>query len=387
MKHSYILFLFLLVACSKTANNESENVEPIHSEEEICLSESQVKAVNIRMDKIEKRELNNVVRANGELALSPQKKASVNSLTGGIIRQILVLEGKTVTAGQVVAYLENTEIVELQKQYLITKKEVYVAEQDAKRQKELISQGAGIEKTLQQAAANFDMAQAQLNGLEKQLNQLSISPEQVSMGNLVTQIPIKAPISGTIDKIYVNIGSYVDIQNPLMTLSDNSQIHCDLNLFEKDIHWVENGQEIDISLTNQPGIYLKGEIYGVNTFFENETKAVTVHAIIRDKKSLKLFPGMYVTALINVGKQKTDAVPNEAIINQERKKYIFVFEGETEKEDEKQYCFRRLEVITGISELGYTQITPVEKWEENAQIVVSGAFYLSSISAGDGEEE
>lgn len=394
MKTIYIaiitLSLLFLGSCGQNPKNEAETekegTEESHGESvEVELTESQMKAVDIQLGQIEQRDLNSIIRVNGEMALDPQKKAEVTSLLGGIIKQVTVIEGRSVSAGQTVAYLENTEIVELQKNYLTTKKEALIAEQEHRRQKELSSQGAGVEKTLQQATANYEITKAQLTGLEKQLRQLSISPEQVSAGNMVTQIPLKTPISGTVSKINISTGSYVDMQTPLMSITDNASIHCDVKVFEKDINMVKIGQEVDITLTNQPSVNLKAEIYEINKSFEGDTKAIIVHANIKGKSDLKLIPGMYVTGLINVGKQKTDAVPNDAIVSNEGKKYIFVLEKEADEEGVKTYHFERVEVLTGISELGYTQITPVNKLEEGVTIVKANAFYLASMSTDHGE--
>ncbi len=378
------------VSCGQNTKSENEtekeNTEESHSESvEVELTELQMKAVDIQLGKIEQKDLNSIIRVNGEMALDPQKKAEVTSLLGGIVNQITVIEGRSVSAGQAVAYLENTGIVELQKNYLTTKKESLIAEQEYQRQKDLSSQGAGVEKTLQQATANYEITKAQLTGLEKQLQQLSISPQNVSAGNMVTQIPIKSPISGIVSKINISTGSYVDMQTPLMSITDNSSIHCDVRVFEKDINMVKIGQEVDITLTNQPGVKLKGEIYEINKSFDGDSKAIIVHVNIKGKADLKLIPGMYVTGLINVGKRKTDAVPNDAIVSNEGKKYIFVLEKEADEEGVKTYHFERVEVLTGISELGYTQITPVNRLEEGVTIVKTNAFYLASMSTDHGE--
>ena len=378
------------VSCGQNTKSENEtekeNTEESHSESvEVELTELQMKAVDIQLGKIEQKDLNSIIRVNGEMALDPQKKAEVTSLLGGIVNQITVIEGRSVSAGQAVAYLENTGIVELQKNYLTTKKESLIAEQEYQRQKDLSSQGAGVEKTLQQATAKYEITKAQLTGLEKQLQQLSISPQNVSAGNMVTQIPIKSPISGIVSKINISTGSYVDMQTPLMSITDNSSIHCDVRVFEKDINMVKIGQEVDITLTNQPGVKLKGEIYEINKSFDGDSKAIIVHVNIKGKADLKLIPGMYVTGLINVGKRKTDAVPNDAIVSNEGKKYIFVLEKEADEEGVKTYHFERVEVLTGISELGYTQITPVNRLEEGVTIVKTNAFYLASMSTDHGE--
>jgi cobalt-zinc-cadmium efflux system membrane fusion protein len=391
MKTLYIsmitLSALLITSCGRNKQQESGTETAGHEHtESISVTERQMQAVDIRLGEIEQRDLNSIVRANGQMELDPQKKADVNSLTGGIIRRILVTEGKQVTAGQVLAYLENTDIVELQKNYLTTQRESTVAEQDYIRQKELFAQGAGVEKSMQQATANYEIAKARLVGLTKQLQQLSIDPEQVSTGHIVTQIPVKAPISGAIHGININTGSYVDIQTPLMYIGDNSQLHCDLKVFEKDIHSVRIGQEVDIILTNQPRIILKGVIYEINKSFEDETKAIPVHVNLKDKGGATLISGMYVTALINTGKQKTDAVPNDAIVSMEGRNYIFALADETVGEEGKAFHFRLVEVYTGISELGFTQITPLEELAQGTKIVKSNAFYIASM-LDEGEEE
>lgn len=395
MKTIYIslfaLALTLFVSCGQKAEDKKETSvqteqEQDHDHDEgVEVTEAQLNTVGIKLGKIEKRELANIIRVNGEMNLAPQKKAEVTSLIGGIIRQILVNEGSNVSKGQTVAYLENTAIVELQKNYLTRKKEAFVAEQEYNRQKELAEQGAGVQKVLQQASANYEISKAQLTGLEKQLLQLSISPSQVSSGNMVTRIPVKSPIAGTVNKINISTGSYVDIQASLMNISDNSQMHCDVKVFEKDINKVKLRQEVDLSLTNQPGTSLKGVVYEINKSFEDDTKAIKVHLEIKDRNNLHLVPGMYVTGLINIGKEKTEAVPNDAIISNEGKKYILVLQNEENGTEGKIFHFKQEEIIMGTSELGYTQITPVKKIEEDATIVISNAFYIASMTADHGE--
>ena len=404
MKILYItifsLSSILFFSCNNDKKNASttniESVDKHDSEDghdhdhdevvEVEVTEAQIKAVDITLGKIEKKDLNNTIRVNGEMALDPQKKAEVTSLVSGIVKQILVIEGQNVSAGQTVAYLENTAILEIQKNYLTTKRESQIAEQEYNRQKTLFAQGAGIEKTLQQASANYEIAKAQLTGLEKQLRQLSISPSSVESGNLSTQIPIKSPITGCIGRINVSTGSYVDTQTSLMNVTDNTNIHCDVRVFEKDINLVKKGQDVEITLTNQPQIKLKGEVYEINQSFEGNAKDIIVHVNIKkDRGDLNLIPGMYVTALIKTGIHETDAVPNDAIANNEGKKYIFVLEKETEESGQKVFHFKKEEVITGISETGYTQIEPVSILAEDATIVTQNAFYLSSMSSDHGE--
>lgn len=375
----------LLVSCSKTAQKQEkiDEQEEFVSNQDIVLTTQQMNAVDMKLGKMERRQLNTTVRVNGRTALNPQYQASVSSLVGGIIRSIVVMEGNRVSKGQTVAYLENTEIVALQKDYLTSQSEAVSAEQEHTRQKELAAAGAGVEKTLQQATAACRIARAQVLGLEKQLRQLGVNPEQVKMERLVTRIPITSPITGYVDKIKVPVGGYVDMQTPIMDVVDNSKLHCDLSVFEKDITDVRVGQTVDLLLTNRPQEKISGVIYEMNASFEGNTKSVKVHVRITKKTpSLKLIPDMYLTGLIHVGKQTVNALPSEAITSADGKKYIFV----VNKKESGNYHFRRVEVATGVTEQGYTQVTPVHSLPTDATIVHIGAFYLSSALDG-GEEE
>ena len=53
---------------------------------------------------------------------------------------------------------------------------------------------------------------------------------------------------------------------------------------------------------------------------------------------------MYINALIDVGNEKVTALPTEAIIMAERRKFVFVIDKDTSQEQE--FNFKRLEVKT-----------------------------------------
>jgi cobalt-zinc-cadmium efflux system membrane fusion protein len=407
---SIMAFVFLASAISftsckqssKTETKEADKPREEHSEQ-IEVSEQQMKAVGIELGRIEMKNLSRVVKSSGQLEVPPQNKADVNSLVSGIIKKIMVLEGNYVRQGQTVAILENTDIVKLQQDYLTLKKEFVYTQQEYQRQKELSTESAGTGKVFQQAAAKYETDKARLSGMETQLQQLKISPVAVANGNFAKQISITSPISGVIGYIRIKTGSYIDMQTSLMEIVDNSQIHCDLQVYEKDLFKVKNGQKIEFILTNQNNKQITGTIYGINQSFENVNKSVIVHAKINNAGSIKLLPGMYVSALINVGNQTVQAVPIDALVNAEGKTFIFIVSGEEEKEEEKDkkektekdtdakaekhIRFKKVEVTTGVTELGYTEITPLEEIPKNAKIVTKGAFYVLSKVAGSEEEE
>ncbi|MDR0926958.1 MAG: efflux RND transporter periplasmic adaptor subunit [Ignavibacteria bacterium] len=376
----FIAIIALLLSCTRSEKSgDNAEVEETHSTE-IELTAQQIQTVGITLGKIEMKNLNSVVRANGQLVLTPQNQADVNSLTSGIVSEISVMEGSIVHKGQTVALLENLDIVRIQENYLTAKQDAILSEQEYERQKQLDAKNAGTGKILQQAVSKYESDKARLKSLELQLNQLNIDVRNLATGKLVRNIPITAPINGVVGKIYVKTGSYADMQTTLMEITDNSQVHCDLQVFEKDFPKVKQGQSVEIGLTNQGNKSVTGTVFTVNKSFDNDSKSITIHT--RINKPDNLLPGMYVSALINVGNQSVQAVPTDAIANSEGKKYIFVVAS---KEASATH-FRKVEVLTGVTELGYIEINPLEELPEDAQIITRGAFYVMSQASGGDEE-
>ncbi|HZV44995.1 MAG TPA: efflux RND transporter periplasmic adaptor subunit, partial [Saprospiraceae bacterium] len=58
----------------------------------------------------------------------------------------------------------------------------------------------------------------------------------------------------------------------------------------------------------------------------------------------------------------------------------FIFAAEEEDH------FRQIQVRTGASDMGYTEIIPLEPIASNQKVVVKGAYYLfSQLTKGEGE--
>lgn len=392
----------MITACTNGKENQSEKTAESHAEEEpaegLELSNAQMQAVGIVIGNIEHKNLSAVVKASGTLEVPPQNEAQVNALSGGVIFRINVMEGQKVSKGQILAIIENQDLLKIQQDYLSAKNGFTYVDAEYNRQKQLKEAGAGTGKSFQLSQANYNSELSRIKALERQLQQLGISPKQIATGNLTSRYPIISPIKGTIGTISAQTGSYAQPGTSLMDIVDNSKIHADLIVYEKDLSKIMVGQKVNFQLTNQNNQLIEGKIYGINKSFENDSKGVVVHAVI-NKPGGNLIPGMYVTGLINVGTELLTVVPVDAVVKAEGKEYIFVVEESTEKkqdgpsegdegkEAEENIHFKKVEVATGVSELGYIQITPLEKLPENAQIVTKGAFYLQSKSMGSAEEE
>lgn len=376
---------FSFLSQSKAETSESENQEEEIDFQNIPLSEKQVKAVDLKMGEAQEREMDAMLHVNGSLVLRAQDMGNVSSLMGGIVKNVYVKEGQMVSRGQVVATIENTDVVTLQREYYTAYKESEMARLELDRQKTLASAGAGIKKTLQMSEKNYKVAQANLLGTGRQLQQMGISTKEVAKGKFTTVFPLRAPISGTVSDMQASLGSYADMQTPLMKIRNNHAVECDLNVFEKDIAKVKVGDQVLVSLTNQPGVNVSGRVYGMNQYLNKGTKSVAVHVKLDAKRGAKLFEGMYVSGRIATGRQLCMTLPDKAIVSADGKQYVFALNQQHSKGG--TYSFSRHEVTTGVSNNGYTEVALCKHLKKGQKIVTDNAFYLASLTGDHGEED
>jgi cobalt-zinc-cadmium efflux system membrane fusion protein len=353
------------------AKEEGHSEEGESAIKEVHLNSAQYKAAGIITGGFEQKNLSEVINANGYTKLPPQNQADVSVYASGIIKSIKVIEGQYVKAGQTIATVQSPEYAELQEAYLTSKSNLEYLKLEFDRQKTLSDQNVNSKKVFQKTQSELQVEQARFQSLDQRLELMNIPKG----GAIAATVNITAPISGHITEVNVNIGSSVEPGKSLFTIIDNSKMHVDLLVYEKDLYKVKPDQAVRFVLTNQNNTEIKGKIFSVGKAFENETKSVAVHADILNDKQM-LIPGMYVNALIDVGSNTVASLPQESVVAAEGRQFIFLLEEVDTAKDE--FHFQRIEVKTGTAQLGFVQITPLQQLPAEAKIVVKGAYYLQS---------
>ena len=402
-----ILFsiLFVLFSCGEKKTEESGHEEE-KSENQVALTAAQFKTVGVEIGTIENRNLNLVIKANGYTTVPPQNMANISTLIGGTVKDIFVLEGTFVNKGKVLATIQNLDVVEMQEDYSSAIANIEYLQLEFNRQKKLSDQNVNPRKVFQEVKAKLAVERARAQAAKNKLQALNMSTNGASL------VPIVSPISGYVGKISIAKGAFAETGVLLFEVVDNSQMHLDLNVYEKDLGSISVGQEVDFVLTNQSNKSIKGKIFGINKSFSNESKTVAVHAKINTEDAKGLISGMYVSANINITNATVPALPKDAVVKNGDKYFVYVQqlhqdkvigkkaeahlhkEGEAhseeaagEEEGHNEVLFKAIEVIPGTTDLGYTEVKFVEKIPADAKIVVKGAFYLLSAMKGGGSHD
>lgn len=406
----------MFVSCTekKTENHgeETENHDEHENANTATLKNEQIKSIGIEYGDIEKKQLTATLKLNGLLRVPNDNLASVTTLFGGVINTLSVQQGNIVKKGQVLATLNNTRFIVMQEEYLTVSSKLSLAEIEYDRQKELQQGNATSKRKLQEAESELNMLKAQKSSLKKQLSLIGINTSVLTSDNIQSIISVRSPINGVISDISVKIGSYVDPNSPIVEIVDNSQLHLDLFVYEKDLPKLKVGQIIHFTLTNDPGKEYDAEVYAISNTFEPNTKTVAVHANVKGEKQ-GLIDGMSIIALVSLENATVNAVPTKSIVSHEGQDYIFIVTDEHAEEEHHEHVanakeheddehghqhaesghanegegitFEKIPVRKGTTDVGYSEITLLKEIPINSKVVINGAFFILAKMNNKGE--
>ncbi len=373
-------------------NTSSNNPDDNSNEKEVHLNRAQFENAEIDTGWFEMKNLNDVVNANGYTKLDPQDEADVSMPVSGTIKSIGVIEGNYAKKGQTLATMTSLEYnkmlqeeAQLNEKLAVVKSEIPYLQVEYDRQKSLAEDNINAKKVFEKVNSDLNAAQSKINSINAQLSLINQAINMVSSVKGPTII-IAAPISGYVTQVDAKIGTILQPGQSIFSIVDNSKMHVDLLIYEKDLNKVKVGQTVRFILTNQSNREIKGEIYNIGKSFASDTKSVAVHADI-EKNDANLIPGMYINALIDIGTNEVRTLPEDAIVLAEGRKFIFLLNNN--QEDAKNESggnqtyreeieFTRLEVSTGATQLGFVEATPLDQIPKGNKIVTSGAYYLQS---------
>lgn len=377
MKNKLIitLLLGLIIACKpSTTTKVSAEKEVINT---VKLNDAQLKNAQLSTGKLEQKTMSYKLKVNGKISIPVQNAISISAPLGGYLKWTNLTDGKQVKKGEIIASLEDQQYIQIQQDYLSAKAQFSGIEKEYLRQKSLNANKATSDKIFENAEATYLSQKILIKSLSEKLKLIQINPDQLNETNLSRNINIYSPINGFVRSVKTTIGRYVSPTEVLFELTNPSDLYLSLTVFEKDINKLKIGQEI-IAYSNQSSQEkFKGKIQTIGKDISAD-RSLTVYCTFNTKDQT-LIPGMYMNAEIDVASSLEYVIPNEAIVKNEGKEYVFIQQNPT--------TFKMTEVISGTSDNGLTQISiPNSANTADDIFVTKGAYTLLMQLKNMGEE-
>ena len=369
-----IAAIYLFSACSHTTHSDEDHPEVNENHSIITLTEVQAQNMGLITDVLRQRNLGEYVEANGQLEVPPQNEASVTAIIGANVTSIKVIEGDKIDKDQVLAYLSHPDLIKVQTDYINTWSQMDYVEQDYERQQKLYDENVSSGREFQRAKSEFLTKQGQLKGLESQLKMMGLSIEKIQKGQLYDLVPVRSPIEGYVRMVNVKTGQFVQPQTEMFEIVNIDHIHADFMVFEKDIHRVKKGQKIEFVVATLKDKTLRATIHSVGKAFEQDPKAIHLHAEIENKEGV-LIPGMYVRGKILTSENYVLTIASDGLVEQDGKNYIFMASKNSDGKS-LEWQFEPVEVSVGLKSEEYAEVKPMAEFGENQRFAQNNAYTL-----------
>ncbi len=179
-----------------------------------------------------------------------------------------------------------------------------------------------------QLEADGLVSKQELDDLENQLTAAKATLKTTTL-QLEKSFPL-APISGIVDRLYVDRGEYVDPGKPLLQLVQVNKLKVIADIPEKDISFLNVGDQVEIypaSINTRSSAPISGVIEYI-AFSANSTTRTYRTKIVIDNSSAMLRPGMIVRAkFIRQQLKQVISVPLFAVMARDGEKIVFLAEN------------------------------------------------------------
>lgn len=339
----------------------------------ITVTEAQFQSSKMEIGSPIEQDFEVTIKSSGKIDVPPQYRAKVTTFLGGYVKATKLLVGDKVEKGQALITLENTDYLDLQKDYVEVAEQINYLKSEFERQKTLYNEKITSQKNYLKAESDYRQAKGMYQGLREKLLLLNINPANVERGKFTSQITISAPISGDVTVMNANVGMFMSPSDVILEIVDTNYLHLNLSIFEKDILHVKQGQNISFTIPEASKDVFISKVQLVGKSIENKDRTISVFGALNPSDKSKLLSGMFVEAGIVISSKKGLGIPVDALITEDNKNFVLLLQ-----ENKGNYIFKKTLVNIGEKSEKFVEILPNKIINENSKIVTKGVFELTN---------
>ena len=278
MKHTVaaiiILCGLLLTAC-KEVTKSTPNEENLYETLEISLSN---------------RTLNTTYSA----AISGVQTVEIRPQVSGMITEIMIEEGESVSKDQVLFVIDQTPY---KAAYEIAVANVKSAEAALSTAQLILKSNQDLYN--QDVVSEFDLMTAKNDLIEAEARLALCKAEEVNASNNLSYTEVRSPVNGVASMIPYRVGALVSsaITQPLVTVSDDSRVYAYFSMAENQMldmvqqygslnNAIRQMPEVELIMSNGQKSEHTGKINAISGTISESTGAVSLRAVFNNRNHL-----------------------------------------------------------------------------------------------------
>jgi len=305
--------------------------------------------MGVRVAPVRRRQLTREVRALGEVTYDETRLAHIHTKFAGYIEETHVAAtGEQVRKGEPIVEIYSPDLVSTQEEYL---------------QAYRVSQRTGDTQTNQLLTSArrrlefWDISDQQINHLE-------------NTGEVAKTLTLYSPFDGIVVKKEAVDGMRIEPGTHLYQIADLSEVWVESDIYEYELPWIEEGQQVEMTLSYLPGKTVEGYVDYIYPYLDSKTRTVRVRSVFPNESG-RLKPGMYANMRIQSDLGEVITIPEESVIWSGERTVVFLSLGEG------RFLPRDVE-LGALGGDGYYEV--LSGIEAGDTVVTSGQFLLDSES-------
>jgi cobalt-zinc-cadmium efflux system membrane fusion protein len=252
-----------------------------------------------------------------EVAYNANRYARLSSRAAGVVAEVGKDLGEKVRKGEVLAIIDSTDLGAAKAELLQAIETVNLWDANARRERDLLDKGAGIEREALEAETRLAEARIAVSKAQQRLRNLGLSKEQIEAvqkdADTSSLLPIAASFDGIVVERTAVIGEVVEPGKPLLSIADTNVMWAMVDLSEADLAIARPGQAAAVTVDGLPGRSFPGRLTWISTQVDPKTRTLKAR-IELDNGDGMLRANMFGRAKITAEEGRVAiTVPKEAV--------------------------------------------------------------------------
>ena len=263
-------------------------------------------------------------------AISGVQTVELRPQVSGMITDILIEEGESVTKGQVLFVIDQTPY---KAAYEIAVANVKSAEAALSTAKLILDSNKNLYE--QDVVSEFDLMTAQNDLTEAEARLALCKAEEVNASNNLSYTEVRSPVNGVASMIPYRVGALVNssIAQPLVTVSDDSRVYAYFSMAENQMldmvqqygslnNAIRQMPEVELIMSNGEKYEHTGKINAISGTISESTGAVSIRAVFNNRNHL-LRNGGSGTIIIPMTLQNCMVIPQSATYELQDRVFVY----------------------------------------------------------------
>jgi cobalt-zinc-cadmium efflux system membrane fusion protein len=296
---------------------------PVTAENTLQISEDHFNNLGVTLGKLEPAKQIPVLTAPAKVVIPPTQEYIVTASQTGLITKLNVAIGDKVKKGDILAQLNSSDLLTLQREYLKARSVLQLATDTYQRDKKLKDEGIIADRRWQETRNQYQSLTSEANEQRQLLEIAGMTADDLNQldktHRLNSQLNVHSPISGVVMERIAVAGTRIDILAPIYHIANLDELWLEINIPHERIGSIKVGDQVLVE--NTP---VSAEITLLGQSVNPENQTLLARAKINGKEPDVRVGQTINTQIIQSSKIAAFKIPNTAIAQNEGKAFIFI---------------------------------------------------------------